>query len=112
MEPAKLKDFYHRYLECLNNGRPGKLAGFVNESLVYNDKKITLAEYEDKLSGNFRDIPDLHFHAGLLVTENNVIACRLDFNCTPIRKFMGIPVNGMKVSFSEFVFYDLTNGRI
>jgi predicted ester cyclase len=33
-------------------------------------------------------------------------------DCTPVGDFMGLPVNGRKVQFSENVFYRFREGRI
>uniref|UniRef100_UPI003D7F770D ester cyclase n=1 Tax=Pedobacter sp. TaxID=1411316 RepID=UPI003D7F770D len=57
-------------------------------------------------------IPDLYYDIELLLTETNKIAARLNFKCTPISEFMGIPINGKTVNFSEHVFYKLEGGKI
>ena len=64
------------------------------------------------LEGNYRDIPDLHFDIDLLVCEPPHVASRLKFDCTPAADFLGLAVNGRKVSFSENVFYRFRQGRI
>ena len=40
------------------------------------------------------------------------VASRLDFNCTPRGEFVGLPVNGKRVSFSENVFYRFRDGKV
>jgi predicted ester cyclase len=36
----------------------------------------------------------------------------LKFDCAPRGDFLGLPVNGKRVSFTENVFYDFEDGRI
>ncbi len=64
------------------------------------------------LEGNYRDIPDLHFNIKLLVCEPLHVASRLRFNCTPVTTFLGLEVNGRRVSFTENVFYRFGEGKI
>ena len=40
------------------------------------------------------------------------MAARLLFDCTPVGGFLGLPVNGRRVSFAENVFYGFADGRI
>ena len=40
------------------------------------------------------------------------IASRLRFDCTPGGIFLGLPVNGKRVSFAENVFYEFRNEKI
>ncbi len=112
MDASKTLAFYQQYIDCLNNRAIGDLGKFVNETLTYNEKPISLADYQEMLAGNFRDIPDLYFHIDIIVPGTDRIACRLNFDCTPADVFMGIPVHGKRVSFSEHVFYELRNDKI
>lgn len=64
------------------------------------------------LENDFLQIPDLRFEAELLVCETPVIAARLRFECTPKGSFLGLPVNGRTVSFTENVFYEFEADRI
>ncbi|WP_134088895.1 ester cyclase [Olivibacter sp. XZL3] len=57
-------------------------------------------------------MPDLYYDVDLLVVNADTIACRIKFNCTPSGEFLGVNVNGKKVSFSEHVFYRLIDGKI
>ena len=56
--------------------------------------------------------PDLHFDVQLLICDPPHIASRLNFNCTPKGRFLGLDVNGKKVSFSENVFYEFRKDKI
>ena len=112
MKTHETRNIYLKYIDCLNSRKLDDLAEFVNDKLTYNKKPITLKDYQDMLTDNISDIPDLYFDVNLLVADEDMIACRLNFNCTPVKEFMGIMVNGKKVSFSEHVFYKLKEGKI
>ena len=60
----------------------------------------------------FYEIPDLHFHIQLLISDPPYIASRLEFDCTPKGKFLGLHVNGKRVSFTENVFYEFRREKI
>jgi predicted ester cyclase len=104
--------FYRRYISCLNDRRIHELVEFVNEELSYNGKSMRRVEYENLLAGDFAAIPDLYFDIHLLVVDEDQIACRLNFVCAPQSTFLGLLPNGKTISFSEHVFYRLSNGRI
>ena len=64
------------------------------------------------LEQDYRDIPDLHFAIERLVVEPPHVAARLSFTCAPAGDFLGLPVNGRTVTFTENVFYRFQAGRI
>lgn len=64
------------------------------------------------LEDNFEQIPNLHFEIQILVAEPPHIAARLWFDVTPKGQFLGIPVNGRRVTFAENAFYEFREGRI
>src|SRR5258706_11753900 len=64
------------------------------------------------LGRDFREIPDLHFDIHLLTCEPPHVASRLKFDCTPKGSFLGLEVNGRKVSFAENVFYEFDERKI
>jgi predicted ester cyclase len=88
------------------------LGKFVHDDVRYNGKRIGLPGYRKMLEGNFRDIPDLQFSVQILVCEPPRVVSRLNFDCTPNGEFLGLPINGKKVKFSENVFYEFLDGRI
>lgn len=106
------EEFYLSYIDCLNSGNLESLSDFIQDKLSYNGKEITLKDYKESRLLEQKAIPDLFYHIELLVTNEDTIACRLNFNCTPVKKFMGITPNGNKAIFSENVFYILTQGKI
>ena len=107
-----LKEIYRRYIDCLNTRDLDQLGDFVRDDVIYNDKKIGLTGYRAMLEKDYNDIPDLKFNIGLLVSDESYIVCRLDFECTPSGIFLGLPVNGKKVTFTENVFYKFHDGKI
>jgi predicted ester cyclase len=109
---GELESRYRRYIDCLNAQRWDDLGEFVRDTVVYNGKEKTLAEYGQMLAGDFDAIPDLHFDIHLLLVDEDHVACRLNFHCTPQKPFLGLWPNGKTISFSENVFYRFVGGKI
>ncbi|MBZ9906095.1 ester cyclase [Mesorhizobium sp. BR115XR7A] len=112
MTDEDLANSYRGYIACLNTQDWRSLDRFVHQEVHYNGDRIGLSGYRDMLERDFREIPDLYFDIQLLIADMPFIASRLQFNCTPKETFLGLPVNGRKVSFSENVFYEFLDGRI
>jgi steroid delta-isomerase-like uncharacterized protein len=103
---------YRNYIACLNAQDWSTLGEFVGEDVYYNDQRIGLSGYREMLERDFSQIPDLHFDIQLLTADTSYIASRLAFDCTPKGLFLGLPVNGKKVHFTENVFYQFREGKI
>jgi predicted ester cyclase len=112
MENADLADTYRAYIACLNAQDWPNLGRFVREDARHNGRQIGLSGYRGMLEQDFLQIPDLRFNIELLVADPPHIAARLAFHCTPKAAFLGLPVNGRKVSFTENVFYRFRDDRI
>jgi steroid delta-isomerase-like uncharacterized protein len=112
MDVNELRTHYKNYIKCLNERRFGNLDDYVAEDVTYNGLKHTIDDYRNMLIGDTTSIPDLFFDIVVLVIENNHVAARLGFRCTPQREFLGFRPNGKLISFSENVFYNFTNGKI
>jgi predicted ester cyclase len=112
MSPAALRDRYQQYLACLNDRRLDDLGNFVHDELSYNGRSMTCRHYAEMLAGDITAIPDLVFTPELLVVDDDHVACRLFFRCTPEREFLGIAPTGAEVAFAEHVFYRFREGRI
>ncbi|WP_201834633.1 ester cyclase [Microvirga zambiensis] len=112
MPKADLPAVYRDYIACLNAQDWPILENFVQEDVSHNGRRIGIAGYRAMLEKDFQDIPDLHFSILLLISDPPCIACRLGFDCTPKGEFLGLPVNGRKVSFAENVFYEFQQGKI
>lgn len=109
---SPLMGIYRSYIACLNRQDLAHLDQFVRDDVHYNGKAIGLSGYREMLTADFRAIPDLQFTIALLVVEDPVVASRLDFDCTPQGMFLGLPVNGRRVAFSENVFYEFSGEKI
>ena len=107
-----LADIYRNYIACLNSQDWLRLGNFVHDNAQHNGKSIGLSGYIAILEKDFKDIPDLHFNVQLLICDPPHIASRLLFDCTPKGIFLGLPVNGKRVSFTENVFYEFREGKI
>jgi predicted ester cyclase len=112
MTKAELSDVYRRYIACLNKQDWPKLGQFVHDDVRYNGNRIGLSGYREMLERDFEEIPDLSFQIQLLMSDPPYIASRLVFNCTPKGKFLGLDVNGKRVSFAENVFYEFGSEKI
>ena len=112
MTKANLSRVYRAYIDCLNGQDWTHLGKFVHGEVSHNGQRVGVTGYREMLERDFREIPDLHFEIQLLVSDPPYIASRLHFNCTPRERFLDLPVNGRKVSFTENVFYEFREERI
>jgi predicted ester cyclase len=107
-----LADTYRAYLDCLNRQAWDELGQFVDNDVRHNDRLLRLSGYREMLVQDFVDIPNLQFNIQLLVCEPPRLAARLSFDCSPKGEFMGLSVNGRRVSFTENVFYEFVGSKI
>jgi predicted ester cyclase len=112
MDEADLEATYRAYLEVLNDRRFDELTAYVHDDITYNDEPITRSQYQRNRADEVDTIPDLAFQIGTLVVQGNHVACRLWFECTPVRAFLGFEPTGATISFAEHVFYEFDGGRI
>lgn len=112
MLKAELADVYRAYIGCLNRQDWPNLGHFVDDEVRYNGKATGFAGYRAMLERDFHEIPDLHFNIQLLVSNPPYLASRLRFDCAPAGMFLGLPVNGQRVSFTENVFYEFRGEKI
>ncbi|HEY1942873.1 MAG TPA: ester cyclase [Roseiarcus sp.] len=112
MVEIELTHVYRDYIACLNEQDWTRLGQFVRDDVVYNGQKFGLQKYRAMLENDFSEIPDLYFNIQLLISEPPYVASRLGFLCTPKGRFLGLDVNGRKVSFTENVFYRFREARI
>ena len=112
MTSAELARFYRDYIACLNRQDWADLGRFVHDAVRHNGRPFGLPGYRAMLEADHAAIPDLRFAVDLLVCEPPRIAARLWFDCSPAATFLGLPVDGRRVSFAENVFYALDDGRI
>jgi predicted ester cyclase len=109
---AALSDVYRSYIACLNRQDWPKLQQFVADNVRHNGRRFGLSGYRAMLESDFREIPDLHFNIQLLISDAPYIASRLAFDCSPRGKFLGLDINGKRVSFTENVFYEFREQKI
>ena len=112
MIKSDLSDVYRGYIACLNQQDWPKLEEFVHGEVYYNGQRIGLLGYRKMLEKDFNEIPDLYFDIQLLISDPPYIASRLKFDCSPKGKFLGLQVDGKRVSFSENVFYEFREEKI
>jgi predicted ester cyclase len=109
---SDLADIYRGYIACLNEQDWLKLGKFVDANVSHNGRKIGRSGYRAMLEKDFRDIPDLHFNIELLISDPPYVASRLAFDCSPNGQFLGLDINGKRVSFAENVFYEFWQDKI
>ena len=112
MSDTDLSGIYRNYIACLNAQDWQRLAQFVHDEASHNGRQIGLSGYRRMLEKDFREIPDLHFGIQLLMSDPPYVASRLQFDCTPKGSFLGLEVNGQRVSFTENVFYEFRTEKI
>ena len=112
MTNPALSAIYRSYIACLNQQDWPNLGQFVDDNVSRNGKQLGLSGYRRMLETDFREIPDLHFNIQLLIADPPYVASRLAFDCSPKGKFLGLDVNGKRVSFTENVFYEFRAGKI
>jgi predicted ester cyclase len=109
---ADLSAIYRDYIACLNRQDWANLGRFVDDDARHNGRRLGLSGYRAMLEKDFAEIPDLRFDIRLLVVDPPHVASRLGFDCTPKGSFLGLAVNGRRVSFTENVFYAFRAGKI
>jgi predicted ester cyclase len=112
MTKTALADLYRGYIACLNRQDWANLHRFVADDARHNGRPFGLSGYRAMLERDFQDIPDLQFNIELLICDPPHVASRLRFNCRPKGLFLGLPVNGRRVNFTENVFYEFRAERI
>jgi predicted ester cyclase len=112
MTKAELSDVYRNYIACLNKQDWPKLDQFVDDEVFCNGQRIGILGYREMREKESHEIPDLRFHIQLLISDPPYVASRLGFDCTPNGKFLGLDVNGKRVSFTENVFYEFRREKI
>lgn len=112
MESDNIANVYREYIACLNNRDWERLTAFVADDVTRNGKLLRLSGYREMLERDVSEIPDLRFHILLMVCEPPFIASRLGFDCTPKGSFLGLTVNGRRVSFTENVIYEFRDRKI
>jgi predicted ester cyclase len=103
---------YRGYLACLNAQDWPSLGRFVGDNARRNGEFLGLSGYRAMLEADFRAIPDLAFVIELLAVDPPYVAARLRFDCSPRGVFLGVPVNGRRVTFAENVFYRFEEGKV
>lgn len=112
MTSSDIAQIYRDYIACLNRQDWAALGKYVGEDARHNGRLFGLAGYRAMLENDFATIPDLLFTIDILVAEPPNIASRLLFDCAPMGEFLGLPVNGKRVQFTENVFYRFADGKI
>ena len=109
---ADLAAAYRAYLDCLNARDWARLGDFVDAAVRRNGERLGAAGYRAMLERDVAEIPDLAFRIEMLAVDPPLVAARLRFDCAPRGIFLGLSVNGRRVTFAENVFYRFSGVRI
>ncbi|MBC8091598.1 MAG: ester cyclase [Pseudonocardia sp.] len=112
MSSTPLRRHYLDYIAALNERRFDDLTNFVADELVYNDAPMSAGRYRRLLEDDVCTIPDLYFDVQQLVVDNDSVACRIRFDCTPVEVFHGFDPSGSRVVFTEHVLYRFQDDHI
>ncbi|MBE7209980.1 MAG: ester cyclase [Gluconacetobacter diazotrophicus] len=112
MEQQDLAQIHRNYIACLNRRDWDGLRDFVGNDVRHNSRALGLGGYRRMLERDCDAIPDLRFAVARLVADGTHVAARLRFDCTRRGEFLGLPVNGRRVTFHENIFYAFGYGRI
>lgn len=107
-----LQAFYVAYIGCLNRQDWEALGQYVADDVRHNGRPLGLSGYRSMLIKDFEDIPDLRFVIDRLACDPPIVAARLMFDCSPKADFLGLMINGRRISFAENVFYEVKEGKI
>jgi predicted ester cyclase len=108
----RLSDVYRDYIACLNAQDWTNLGRFVHDDVSHNGRQIGLSGYREMLENDFQQIPDLSFSIQLLISDPPYVSSRLLFDCTPKEEFLGLRIDGKRVSFAENVIYEFREDKI
>ena len=111
MTKTDLSYLYRDYIACLNKQDWPKLEQFVHDEVCRNGQQIGVSGYCKMVEKDFSEIADLHFNIQLLISDPPYIVARLSFDCSPKGRFLGLDVNGKRVSFTENVLYEFRRER-
>ena len=112
MASTSLSNIYRAYIDCLNRQDWDELGQYVDDEVEHNGRPLKLYGYRDMLVQDFEDIPGLRFNIQLLASSPPLVAARLAFKCSPKGKFLGLSVDGRRVSFPENVFHEFKRSKI
>ncbi|TIO06525.1 ester cyclase [Mesorhizobium sp.] len=112
MIKTNLSAIYRDYIACLNKQDWARLGQFVHDEAIHNGRRVGLSGYLEMLRRDFDEIPDLYFDVQMLISDPPYIASRLGFDCTPKGAFLGLDINGKRVSFAENVIYEFRGEKI
>ena len=112
MHAGDLEGIYRKYIKCLNERDWETLGLLLHEDVTRNGSTLGIKGYTEMVEEDYEEIPDLHFEVDMLVVQPPTVACRLRFDVTPKGTFLGLAVNGRRVTFCENVFYIFEDEKI
>lgn len=107
-----LRELYEAYIAAANARAFDRIRELTHDPMSTNGAPVT----QDEMIAEFRSytdtIPDLRWEVQDLAIDSDVIAARLRDTGTPQREWLGLSPTGRSVSFTEYAFYRVRDGRI
>jgi predicted ester cyclase len=108
---------YRSYISAINAQNWELVETFLNDTITHNDRPLSKPKYCQLMTSVFDACPDIGFVIDKILVneESGEVACRIAFEGTPVKTFLGCEIAGggeRKVSFVEHVFYTFRDGKI
>lgn len=102
-----IRSRYDAFVAICNARDFSQLPDFVSPDFTVNSHAVGLENFTKFLTNLVVQIPDLKYDPLMVVSDNaaRTLAVRFVFECTPSGEYMGLPINGRKVSWEEHIFY-------
>ncbi|MEN4904401.1 ester cyclase [Luteimonas sp. TWI1437] len=101
MRKLESEAIYRDYIACLNARDWVRLGQFAHDDGRHDDGPLGLDGDRAMLENDLAQIPDLHFEIERLIADPRQVACRHRFDVTSRGEFLGLPVNGRRITFCE-----------
>jgi len=113
MRADKLRALLDHYVWCLNNRSVDELAAIVADELNHNGQTMTRQQWwEGPVGEHLAAVPDQTWTIVDAVIAGDRIAVRYADSGTPTGRWIGLEPTGTRISFREYVFYTVIDGRI
>ncbi|KAH7136319.1 SnoaL-like polyketide cyclase-domain-containing protein [Dactylonectria macrodidyma] len=110
-----LDAMYRQYINVINTQTMAeRFPKYCQPRIIHNSRDLSLDEYRGFIESSFEEIKGLNFNVAKLVVDNKAqqVAAKILLTGRPVKEFRGLQPTGRDVEFSEWVFYELQDGKI
>lgn len=104
-------DFFHRYLDTLNDHDFDRLESFLHHDLTVNGEDLPRDQLIAELKGHVDAVPDLTWQVQNLAVDGNQVAASFLNSGIPVKEWLGARPTGAKVRYAEHIFHRIRDGR-